>query len=230
MTYEPKEFTIPAIQGISLKTIELHLGLYKGYVKHVNHLHDQLTKIAATDADGMNYAIQELRRRLGFEWNGMRLHELYFEALTPKAEALMGGTELYKNSSSSTAATPNGSTSLPKLSRPRPGLGTFVLRPRRRHPHPTHGWQTTNWVPSAAFPYSLRLITGNTRTCSTMRRAKKAPTLKVTSRRSTGNASTSASLQRCRRRGNKHTFFSTHPAPPCGVCCVTARICEDRKN
>jgi superoxide dismutase, Fe-Mn family len=96
MHYKPKEFMIPAIPGISNKTIELHMGLYKGYVTHVNHLHEQLTKIAATDAGEMNYAIQELRRRLGFEWNGMRLHELYFEALTPKPAALMGETALYK--------------------------------------------------------------------------------------------------------------------------------------
>jgi Fe-Mn family superoxide dismutase len=96
MHYEPKEFMIPAVSGISSKTIDLHLGLYKGYVKHVNHLHEQLTSIAATDAVAMNYTIQELRRRLGFEWNGMRLHELYFEALTPKPTPLMGETALYK--------------------------------------------------------------------------------------------------------------------------------------
>ncbi len=83
MSYTPHTFSFPAIAGISAEQLALHIGLYEGYVKHVNLLTDEL---AALGGDASHtYAAQELRRRLGFEWNGMRLHELYFEPLSAGA-------------------------------------------------------------------------------------------------------------------------------------------------
>jgi Fe-Mn family superoxide dismutase len=82
---------------LSKEQLEMHLGLYEGYVKHVNLLHDQLNTLAAQNSGGdFDYAISELRRRLGFEWNGMRLHELYFEALEGGGQTLLADTALYK--------------------------------------------------------------------------------------------------------------------------------------
>lgn len=77
MPYTPKTFTIPELDGISRESIELHLGLYAGYVKHVNLIHE---KIAAykNDAEANGYAIAEMQRRLGFEFGGMKNHEAYF--------------------------------------------------------------------------------------------------------------------------------------------------------
>ena len=72
MTYETKTFDIPELTGISKQTIEEHLKLYAGYVKHVNHIHTELESIS--DA----YAKAEARRRLGFEFGGMKNHEYYF--------------------------------------------------------------------------------------------------------------------------------------------------------
>jgi len=95
MSYTPKKFNLSDIEGISAETISLHIGLYEGYVKHTNLLMEQLNSLAKS-GDEYSYAIAELRRRLGFEWNGMRLHELYFEALEGDAQALLGTTELYK--------------------------------------------------------------------------------------------------------------------------------------
>jgi Fe-Mn family superoxide dismutase len=96
MEYTPRTFTLPDIAGLSKEQIELHLGLYQGYVKHVTLLHTQMNKLAMTGEDGeFTYAVQELRRRLGFEWNGMRLHELYFEALEGGAQTLMADSPLY---------------------------------------------------------------------------------------------------------------------------------------
>lgn len=70
--YEAKTFTIPNLIGISDKTIQSHLGLYAGYVKHVNKIEAEL---AAVNDD---YARAEMQRRLGFEFGGMKNHEYYF--------------------------------------------------------------------------------------------------------------------------------------------------------
>ncbi|HVR87384.1 MAG TPA: Fe-Mn family superoxide dismutase [Planctomycetota bacterium] len=58
--------------------MEAHLKLYAGYVSNVNKL---LHSLAGSDSGGLEWA--EMQRRLGFEMNGMRLHELYFENLIP---------------------------------------------------------------------------------------------------------------------------------------------------
>ncbi len=85
--YETKTFDLPTLEGISDKEIKMHLGLYEGYVKHTNHLQEQINELAQLDKDKYAYAITELRRRLGFEFNGMRMHEYYFEQFEggPKA-------------------------------------------------------------------------------------------------------------------------------------------------
>lgn len=75
--YGARSFSIPAIPGISEKQIEEHLKLYQGYVTHVNKIYDELDALAQ-DAAQNAHLMQELRRRLGFEFNGMRLHEYYF--------------------------------------------------------------------------------------------------------------------------------------------------------
>ncbi len=77
--YTEQQFNLPAMQGLSEKQISEHLKLYSGYVKNTNEL---LEKIHTGESSGWDaYTLNELRRRIGFEWNGMRLHELYFSAL-----------------------------------------------------------------------------------------------------------------------------------------------------
>jgi Fe-Mn family superoxide dismutase len=94
MDYTPHTFTLPTIAGLSTEQLTLHIGLYEGYVKHVNLLMSQMNALAQQGED-FAYAINELRRRLGFEWNGMRLHELYFEALEGGMKPLHADTSLY---------------------------------------------------------------------------------------------------------------------------------------
>ncbi len=76
-TYEKKIFALPTMEGISERQVAAHLGLYEGYVKHVNVLREAIAHLE-TDKEKNAYAIMEVRRRLGFEFNGMRMHELYF--------------------------------------------------------------------------------------------------------------------------------------------------------
>ena len=83
--YETKTFDIPELDGISSRTIEEHLKLYAGYVKHVNHIHAELSNV--NDA----YAKAEMQRRLGFEFGGMKNHEYYFEQFVGGAAACPDG-------------------------------------------------------------------------------------------------------------------------------------------
>ena len=89
MKYEEQMFTLPELKGISAKQIEVHLGLYSGYVKHVNVLREQIQDLSALDKEKYAYAIAELRRRLGFEFDGMRMHEYYFKQFE-------GGSQILK--------------------------------------------------------------------------------------------------------------------------------------
>ena len=82
--YPVKEFNLKGLQGISDKTLEIHFKLYEGYVKATNTLNEHIATIlkdGKVDQEEMP-AYSELSRRLGFEYNGMILHELYFENMT----------------------------------------------------------------------------------------------------------------------------------------------------
>ncbi|MES2224649.1 MAG: Fe-Mn family superoxide dismutase [Patescibacteria group bacterium] len=78
--YTEKQFSIPSLTGISERTIEEHLKLYAGYVKHANLINDHIKELSA-DAEKYTYEINELQRRFAFEWGGMRNHEVYFALL-----------------------------------------------------------------------------------------------------------------------------------------------------
>ncbi|MBU6388771.1 superoxide dismutase [Patescibacteria group bacterium] len=82
MTYTAKTFSLPTLTGLSAEQIKVHLGLYEGYVKNVNLILETLLGYAAYGdkaSEGDKYAITELRRRFAFEFDGMRMHEYYFE-------------------------------------------------------------------------------------------------------------------------------------------------------
>lgn len=78
--YQPKTFDLSGLNGISDKTLEMHFKLYEGYVKGTNDLNARIAEILSdgkVDQEEMP-AYSELTRRLGFEYNGMVLHEYYF--------------------------------------------------------------------------------------------------------------------------------------------------------
>ena len=90
MKYEARVFNIPEVEGISKATMANHLGLYQGYVKHVNVIDEQIKSLGA-DVEKNAYAIGELQRRLGFEFCGMRNHEYFFAQFEGGASALPDG-------------------------------------------------------------------------------------------------------------------------------------------
>jgi superoxide dismutase, Fe-Mn family len=85
-TYIAKEFNINKdLKGISARTIEEHLKLYAGYVKHTNLILEKISELSE-DTEKNLYTIGELKRRLGFEFGGMRNHEYYFSQFEGEAK------------------------------------------------------------------------------------------------------------------------------------------------
>ncbi len=82
-SYAPKKWSLAGLQGISDQTLTVHFGLYEGYVKNTNLLNEQIGEmISAGKTVGSDPHFAELTRRLGFEYNGMVLHEYYFDNMT----------------------------------------------------------------------------------------------------------------------------------------------------
>jgi Fe-Mn family superoxide dismutase len=112
-SYQAREFNLSGLNGISDQTLEMHFKLYEGYVKETNKLSEAIYKFiqdGQVDQEEMP-AYSELTRRLGFEYNGMVLHEYYFDNLkrgggtgdadrtaqfTKAAESSFGSYEIWK--------------------------------------------------------------------------------------------------------------------------------------
>ncbi len=93
--FTPKEFNIPEIAGISKKTIEEHLKLYAGYVKHANLIQEKIVEYKS-DLEKNAYVLGELNRRFAFEFDGMRNHEYYFEQLEGGQKSMSMDSALMK--------------------------------------------------------------------------------------------------------------------------------------
>lgn len=131
MIYKEQQFDIPELQGISAKQIEVHLGLYAGYVKHVNLIREKIQEYKDD-----NYTVAELRRRFSFEFDGMRMHEYYFSALQGGAKEVKQDSELVKVLSEKYGSW-NGFIEHFKAVGKSRGIGWTVLYwdPRARTPH-----------------------------------------------------------------------------------------------
>lgn len=81
--------------GFSEKLLTTHFTLYQGYVKNTNALIETLDGMAKEDKAGTP-AFNELKRRMGWEFNGMRLHELYFGGMTKEPAVIDENSGLAK--------------------------------------------------------------------------------------------------------------------------------------
>tara|TARA_B100000315_G_scaffold254342_1_gene295182 strand:+ start:2714 stop:3295 length:582 start_codon:yes stop_codon:yes gene_type:complete len=106
MAYTAKDFrNLIGIEGFSDTLLKNHFILYQGYVTNTNKLMDLLVAmLEGGEVSSPQYA--ELKRRMGFEFNGMRLHEYYFgnlggtKALDPESKLgknLVSGFGSYEN-------------------------------------------------------------------------------------------------------------------------------------
>jgi len=88
-------FEIPKLIGISEKNIEEHLKLYKGYVNNTNLIFNKLAELN-NDKDKNAFLLGELRRRLGFEFDGMRNHEYFFASFEGGSNPINKESSLYQ--------------------------------------------------------------------------------------------------------------------------------------
>src|SRR3989344_1606451 len=92
--FEPQNFDrLLGTQGFSDTLLKNHFTLYGGYVTNSNKVADTLEKLRDEDKLGTPEAA-ELRRRFGWEFNGMRLHELYFGNMAKGGVALEKGEKI----------------------------------------------------------------------------------------------------------------------------------------
>lgn len=87
--YTAKTFAFGPLDGISQKQLDVHIKLYEGYVKFLNTLEEK-QKEMMLDTEKNAYALGELTRRIGFEFNGMRMHEHYFDQWTGSPAPITG--------------------------------------------------------------------------------------------------------------------------------------------
>lgn len=85
MAYTPKDYSkLIGMEGFSETLLKNHFTLYQGYVTNTNKVLDTLESMLK-EGKTATPEFAELKRRLGWEFNGMRLHEYYFENLGEKS-------------------------------------------------------------------------------------------------------------------------------------------------
>jgi len=140
--YTPKTFPqLKGLKGISDGLLETHLKLYEGYVNRTNKLTETLLGLAKEkQAAGSNPAYAEMSRRMGFEYNGMILHEYYFSNLKSGAGDAGPSGKLK-------AALEASFTSYDiwladfKAIATMPGIGWAIT-----YQNPENGWLSNHWV------------------------------------------------------------------------------------
>jgi len=91
MTYVARDYSkLIGMEGFSETLLKNHFTLYQGYVTNTNKVLDTLDQMLK-EGKAATPEFAELKRRLGWEFNGMRLHEYYFENLGGKAGIDTGG-------------------------------------------------------------------------------------------------------------------------------------------
>lgn len=96
MSYQTKQFDqLLGTEGFSDQLLTNHFTLYQGYVKNTNKLADTLEALLKEGKTG-TIEFAELKRRFGWEFNGMRLHEYYFDKMAKGGVALRGDAAVAK--------------------------------------------------------------------------------------------------------------------------------------
>ncbi|MBK7996462.1 MAG: superoxide dismutase [Blastocatellia bacterium] len=137
--YQEQKYDLSNLNGISDKQLEIHFGLYAGYVKNTNLLNEQIGDLLKNGKGGTpEYA--ELKRRLGFEYNGMRLHEYYFGNMTKSPQDLASDSKLHTQINNVFGSYDNWKTDFVKVGTMR-GVGWAML-----YQDPTNGNLSNHWI------------------------------------------------------------------------------------
>ena len=97
--YKAKTFDLSDLTGISNETLAMHFKLYEGYVTNTNVLNEKIAGLLKDgELDPANMVVfSELKRRFGFEYNGMVLHEYYFENMEKDGTGDPSGGSAFKS-------------------------------------------------------------------------------------------------------------------------------------
>lgn len=96
MKYEPKNFDhLLGTEGFSDQLLKNHFTLYQGYVNNTNKLLEILSTFLK-EGKTATPEYSELKRRFGWEFNGMRLHEFYFRNMKKDGSKLGLNSNLFK--------------------------------------------------------------------------------------------------------------------------------------
>ena len=96
MTYTEQNFEhLLGTAGFSDQLLKNHFKLYAGYVANTNKLMERLA-VLVKEGNTASPEFAELKRRFGWEFNGMRLHELYFGNMSKTKKTLPENSSLYK--------------------------------------------------------------------------------------------------------------------------------------
>jgi superoxide dismutase, Fe-Mn family len=93
--YSPKEYDhLVKLPGFSEQSVRTHLALYQEHVNNTDLLAEMMREWLTV---GKSATIEwaEMKRRFAWEFNGMRLHECYFENLMPDPKPLNVQSRLY---------------------------------------------------------------------------------------------------------------------------------------
>lgn len=91
MAYAAKDYSaLIGMPGFSEALLKTHFTLYQGYVTNTNKVIDGLDALVK-EGKGASPEYAEQKRRLGWEFDGMRLHEYYFENLGGKGQLAPDG-------------------------------------------------------------------------------------------------------------------------------------------
>ena len=96
MNYAAKDYTkLVGMDGFSETLLKNHFTLYQGYVTNTNKVLETAGGMMKEEK-GSSPEFAEVKRRLGWEFNGMRLHEYYFENLGGKNSLIDQSGKLWK--------------------------------------------------------------------------------------------------------------------------------------
>lgn len=126
MKYETKNFdNLLGTKGFSDQLLKNHFTLYQGYVTNSNKLADTLDMMFK-EGNVATPEYAELKRRYGWEWNGMRLHEYYFGNIIKDGKEIDKNTNLYKKIVESFGSYENWKADFQATSTMR-GIGWIIL-------------------------------------------------------------------------------------------------------
>lgn len=79
--YQSRDYSnLYGMEGFDRELLDMHFTLYHGYVKTINSLMSRLSELEK-EGRGRSLDFDAISRRLGWEYDGMVLHEYYFENL-----------------------------------------------------------------------------------------------------------------------------------------------------